>query len=294
MPNVFPDPIIFGHNQFFGINHLSAARGAETEEYFQDPKKIVDLIAFAYNLGARGLMLSTHEKAVTIAAEIVRRPTLKKNLNVYILLPYMAKYVKKANERGLVNMVFELLKTGGLSTNFRIGLKGSVGVLTKDPLALLKTLIDLELLPFKKLNLRAVFLHNSLTDLTAGLKLKDIFPFFVDYIARKHQVAPGFCTLTSGLSMKFIYESGLEKPLIMAPFNPAGFQMSPSQKECEWALKRFPAKVIAMSVLAAGYSNPEKAASYIHSLPAIRSVIFGSSNPQHIEKNIATFRKIFR
>lgn len=290
MINNHPDKIIFGHNQFFGINHLSAARGLETEEFFQKTKKIVDLIDFAYRKGAHGLMLSTHEKAVDIATEIARRPVLRKNLRVYILLPYVAKYVKKANERGMVNMVFELLKSGGLSRSLQIGLKGGIGVITKDPYVLLKTLIDLELLPFKKLNLNAVFLHNSLTDLTAGLKLESIFPFFADYISKKYDVLPGFCTLTSGLSMKFIDECGIKNPLIMAPFNPAGFQMSPSQSACVKALNSYPARVVAMSVLAAGYNDPQSAARYIKSLPSVRSVIFGSSNPGHIEKNIALFK----
>ena len=43
---------------------------------------------------------------------------------------------------------------------------------------MLKALIDIELLPFEKVNVKAVFLHNALSDMMAGLKFDDIAHIF--------------------------------------------------------------------------------------------------------------------
>ena len=278
------DRIILGHNQFFGINHMSSEKGIVREKYFNDISNIIDLIKYAHCEGAGGLMLSTHERAREIAKALRKDAELANNLNLYILLPYMAKYVRKANERGLVNMMFETLESAGWSERLRIGLKGGIGVLKQDPFSIIKAMIDIELLPFKGLNIKAVFLHNSLTDLACGLGLSEVIKFFNEYILKKHNTSPAFCTLSSGLAMKYFHEIGMEDPIVMAPFNPAGFQMSPSKETCEEVLHKVPAKVIAMSVLAAGYVRPQEAYAYLATLPEIKSVIVGASSKRHIDE----------
>ena len=122
---------------------------------------------------------------------------LKNNLNIYVLLPYMAEYVRMANERGLVNIVGEILGNASWQERFGILSQGGIGVLQKDFEGMLKALIDIELLPFKKVNVKAVFLHNALSDMAAGLKMRDIIHFFSNYITEKYGVAPGFCTLNN-------------------------------------------------------------------------------------------------
>ena len=42
---------------------------------------------------------------------------------------------------------------------------------------------------------------------------------------------------------------------IMTSFNPAGFLMNPSKKECEDALNTYDGSVLAMNIFAGGYSK---------------------------------------
>jgi hypothetical protein len=58
--------------------------------------------------------------------------------------------------------------------------------------------------------------------------------------------------------------STFSKLTLTSSFNKVGFQMCPSQPECEEALERAKdAEVIAMSVLAAGYLKPADAFGYL-------------------------------
>jgi hypothetical protein len=289
--NFIPDKIILGHNQFFGTDHMSAERGAERAGYFSKIENVIHIIRFAYENGAKGLMLSTHDNTKLIINELVKDDELKNNLNIYVLLPYMAKYVRMANERGMVNMVGEIL--GEATWKERIGImsSGGMGVLKKDISGMLKALIDIELIPFKKVNMKAVFLHNALSDMVAGLKMADIAHFFSKHIVEKYQVAPGFCTLNSPLLTNFLKDVKIENPLLMAPFNPIGFQMNPSRETAEKVLKKIPSRMIAMSTLAAGYVKPKEAYEYISTLTEINSVIVGASSQEHIVENFKLLRK---
>ena len=56
------DSIILGHNQFFGINHMSSEKGIEREKLFSDIQNVMDIIRHAHSLGIRGLSLSTHQR----------------------------------------------------------------------------------------------------------------------------------------------------------------------------------------------------------------------------------------
>jgi len=67
------DPIILGHNQFLGVDHLSQDRARDRIERFSDTQKILDVISYFYELGGRGMMLSTHQRATEIMKAIALR-----------------------------------------------------------------------------------------------------------------------------------------------------------------------------------------------------------------------------
>jgi hypothetical protein len=194
----------------------------------------------------------------------------------------MAKYVRMANERGSISMLDETLKQATWAERLAIGLKAGAGVVKKDLLAILAALIKIELLPFKGLNVQSVFLHNSLTDMLAGLRATEVVRFFMRNISEEFGACPAFCTLSAGLTMSYLRDIGIEEPVMMAPFNPVGFQMNPSRERCEQLLQEYPCHMVAMSVLAAGYVSPADAARYLSSLAGIDSIVFGASSSGHV------------
>ena len=284
------DPIVLGHNQFIGVDHLSQDRARNRTARFSDIQKILDVVKSFYDLGGTGMMLSTHPKAMTIMEAIGSEPELSKNFNLYPLIPYAQGYVRKANEMGVVGMLKDALEPASTAMKFKILLKGGVSILRKDFLRILLTLIDVEMLPFKESNVKAIFLHNVLTDLALSLKAQSIFEFYIDYIKDNQGVVPAFGTMNFARLMESFDGWGIKKPWIMASFNKAGFQMNPSREECERCLSEYDVDVLAMSTLAAGYLKPKEAYEYLFSLQNIESVVVGVSTKEHAEETFGIIR----
>ncbi|MEM4323893.1 MAG: hypothetical protein QXO37_08570, partial [Candidatus Nitrosocaldaceae archaeon] len=162
-----------------------------------------------------------------------------------------------------------------------------LSMLRKDINGLLKTFVDVELLPFNNVNVRCIFLHDVLVDLALALRLREIFELFIEHVEDKHHARVGFVTKNFARLVRQLDEWGIDDKVIMAPFNKVGFQMNPSREECERALRECKHDVIAMSTLAAGYLKPEEAYEYLFKLPNIRSVVVGVSSKKHAEE---TFR----
>ena len=288
-----PKGIILGHNQFFGISHLSSQRAAEREQAFRDVENILSIVRCARDHGASGLMLSTHDRAGAVTDGMRSDKDLRQGMEVHVLLPYMAKYVRAANTKGMLGMLTDILSQATWSSRLRLGLTSGKALVGGDHLEKLKALIDIEMLPFRDLNVRSIYLHNALTDLAAGLGMPDILKFFCEYVRERYSATPCFCTLSSSLLMRRLSEWGIDAP-IMAPFNPVGFQMNPSRETCEADLDRFGFPVVAMSPLAAGHVSPDRAATYLKDLGRINSIVVGASKPAHISETFPTLFSALR
>ncbi|MEM6374475.1 MAG: hypothetical protein AAF727_17120, partial [Pseudomonadota bacterium] len=65
------DRLLFGDNQFFGINHMSEEKARAQAMRFQDTSAIMDVLDVAYDAGIRTFMCTTHDRIAEIA-QIVR------------------------------------------------------------------------------------------------------------------------------------------------------------------------------------------------------------------------------
>jgi hypothetical protein len=285
------DKIILGHNQFFGVNHLTAQTGNEREAYFSNISRIMDIINFCFENDVRAMMMSTHERAFLVAEEIRRNRKLQESLGIYLLVPYAAKYVRQANEKGLVNIVKD--SQNGTTFQEKLGMfwRGGVGLLTKDVNKILTAMIDFEVAPFTNLNMRAIFLHDVLTDLVLGWDMPHVLKLFATHVQERHGAIPAFCTKNLPLLLKLLEQAGVENPLVMASINKLGFQVNPSREAFEACLRHHRLRLLAMSTLAAGYLKPKEAYEYLFSLPNVESVVVGVSKKEHA---LETFHAIRR
>lgn len=284
-------PIVLGHNAFFGVDHLSAARGAERAAFFAEPKNILNMIHTAYDHGVRGMMMSTHERAGPVAELIRNDPKLAQDMAIYPLLPYAQKYITKANEMGLINVVIDALSGSGLKNKVSFLWQSSKGVLTKDVTGMLSALIRLELNMFRNLNMPAVFLHDALTDLALGLELQDIFAFFIEELRKNHNSQGSFATKNLPLLQQRFKEWGLPSPTVLTHANKIGYHMNPSREACEVALNEGSSNVMAMGTLASGYLSPEDAYAYLGQFPSIKSVVVGVSSAKHADETFNAIKK---
>lgn len=284
------DSIILGTGQFFGVNHLSLEKGRNKDMYFGDIQNAIKIIRYVVQEEKiKGIMLSTHPRSIMIIETIKKDPFLKENLNFYLNIPYMQKFISQSNEIGIVNTLTESIKRAKSFKKIKMVFEGGTGYVRKDLFKLLKTIIDIEMLPFKDLNVKAFFLHNVIADLILAFRSEVMIDFYVNYIKEEYDIIPAFTTQNLPKMVSFLEQSGIKNPLILTPFNKIGFSMNPSLKECEECLEKTNIKVAAHSTLASGYLKPYDAYEYIFALSNRPSVVVGVSTKEHARE---TFQMI--
>ncbi|MCC6277757.1 MAG: hypothetical protein IT289_07585 [Oligoflexia bacterium] len=285
------DSIILGHNPFFGIDHLSAQRGNEKSQRFEDVGKIIEVLKHSHSLGARGMMMSTHPRAQSVSKAILEDSVLSSSWRVYPLVPYIQKYVRGSNEKGLGNLLVETLSQATLGQKLGLLLRGGKGLITKDLKQLVELLVDIEMLPFQKLNLGAIFLHDVVTDLVFNLGLDNAFEYFRDHVQKKYGVPAAFVTKNlPAIHRKFKANGWLDSP-IMASLNSVGFYVNPSIEACQEALFDPNLNFVAMNSLASGHLSPDDAYKFLARYPALRSVVVGVSRKESATQTIGAMSR---
>jgi hypothetical protein len=279
--------LLVGDNPFHNISHLSQERARTRSEDPGNPMYAASLIGASVKSGANGFMFSMSEKTLSILKELDK--DLLARLHLYSIVPYAFDYVKWATQLGGIpglakKVGIDMLKSRNTEA---IGL-GLKGVVTSDPVTILKTYLAYEISRFRSclgndVKLDSLMLHQLVTDMFLALNLDWLFKAYIDFLS-KRRIVPGFNTGNFSVLVDKFLEWGidLDSVVIATPFNSVGFQMMPSKVECEKALERISEpNVIAISILAAGYVLPVDAADYISTLPNIKGVAIGVSKERH-------------
>ena len=139
---------ILGHNSFFGINHADYEKGKDKSEKFKNnSQKIINILSYANEKKINKFMISTLDESEKLMNEI-SKTSLNNDLYVYVLLPYINKYVRKSNELGLLGVIKDQLKKGSVTKNIKYSLDFSSFLLDADFKKILSILIDIELQAF--------------------------------------------------------------------------------------------------------------------------------------------------
>ena len=69
------DRLLFGDNQFFGVNHMSEEKARAQAMRFQDLDAIIEVLDAAYDEGIRTFMCTTHERIGEVCDHFRAIPT---------------------------------------------------------------------------------------------------------------------------------------------------------------------------------------------------------------------------
>jgi len=277
------DRIIFGDNQFFGINHMSEEKAAIQAERFRDVGAIIRTLDIARDCGINALMLNTHTKVAEICDHFRKHSASYGDLRLYPSFPYAHKYADLVNEMGIVGAIREAVFSGQSTLQaFGTIARGGLGVFTRDMVTVMKLLVDAELRMFRELNVQAFFLQNIVTDLLLGMHATDVFVEFANYIKEKYKVCPAFNTMNMPRLVDLLLECGVHDPIVCSSINPIGYMMSPDKASYEEAIRSKPFRPLAMSIMASGAVAPKEAIDYVVGLGKVQSIVFGASSPGHI------------
>jgi len=289
--------LLVGDNPFHGISHLSQVRARERNEQ-GSTEHAAHLVELSLQNGADGFMFSVDETTLSILAQL--RQSGSELGRLYAIAPYAYEYVRKATQTGgVAGLAKTLAKELIFSSNIKVVASNAPRILRFDLSALLKTYVAYELSRIrsvcgKKVRLDAFMLHEIITDMALALNMEQLCKGYINFLESKH-VRPGFETRNFPYLVDKFSEWGLDfsKLTLTSSFNKVGFQMCPSQCECEAALERAEgAEVIAMSVLAAGYLKPTEAIDYLAKLQGLSGLVIGVSKERHATETFRVFRGI--
>lgn len=284
------DRVILGDNQFFGVNHMSQDKGRQTYEQFKDIKEIERILKYGLEKGVHGVMFSTHPSIYKICDMIRNDNELRENMNIYVNVPYIIKYVSMVTEMGMSDTLKTVLKGKNGSGKAEFIAKTGANVISLDLIGIFKRLIDVELTPFDGLNVKAVFLHNALCDLMLGYDMKNVAIAFDKYIRKKYHAIPAFGTLNFSAFSEFLDDCGLSGSLVMTAVNKKGFLMNPSRDQVVQDIATSSHTVLAMATLASGRLMPEEAYSFI-SETSVKNVVVGLSSKTHADETFSIIEK---
>jgi hypothetical protein len=279
------DRVIFGDNQFFGINHMSEEKAQAQAERFKDTQAIINVIDDAYECGIHAFMFNTHDRVAELCDHFRANPDKYSDIRLYPSMPYAHKYANAVNEKGMMGALSQFMFAGRTAGQaIATVIRGGKTVINKDMIEVMKLLVDAEMRMFRGLNVRAVFLQNIVTDLLLGLGIKNIFIEFANHIKTTYGVEPAFNTMNMPYLVNFLQDCGIENPIICSSINKAGYLMCPNREEYERTLATKQFRAMAMSVLASGAVPVDEAIDYVCKLPNIQSIVFGASSKAHISQ----------
>lgn len=278
------DRIIFGDNQFFGINHMSEEKAQAQAERFKDINAIIQVIDTAYDCGIHAFMLNTHNRVAELCDHFRANPDKYADLRLYPSMPYAHKYANAVNEKGIIGALNDFCFVGPLGQVLRRIARGAMSIVNRDMMESMKLLVDVEMGMFRDLNVRGIFLQNIVTDLLLGMGNKEVFIEFATHIREKYRVDPAFNTMDMPRLVDFLLDCGIENPIVCSSINKIGYLMNPDKVSYEDTIRKKPFRPIAMSIMASGAVPPKEAVEYVLSQKNIRSIVFGASSKAHIEE----------
>lgn len=273
------DRLLFGDNQFFGINHMSEEKARAQAMRFQETSAIMDVLDTAYDEGIRTFMCTTHDRIAEVAAIVRANPDRYPDFTFYPCMPYAHKYANAVTDYGMLGAVTHFMPEDGF---FKTALRGGAALASKDVDGIAKVLIDAEMKMFKGLKTPVVFMQNVFTDLLLGMGFTSAFKVFHDHIRQKYDAEPAFITMNMPMLVDALEELGIENPIVCSNINKIGFRMCGGLDRYIETLKSGRVRAIAMSVYASGAISAEEAISWISELPNVHSIVFGASSASNI------------
>jgi hypothetical protein len=273
------DRLLFGDNQFFGVNHMSEEKARAQAMRFQSVDAVIDVLDAAYDAGVRTFMCTTHDRIELVCDHVREHPDRYEDYAFYPCMPYAHKYANAVTEHGMLGALKRFLPQEGL---LDAAIRGGSSMAKKDIEGITTLLIDAEMKMFDGLSTPVVFLQNVVVDLLLGLRFDAAFRIFADHVQRRYGAEPGFITMNLPALLPVLEEQGIDNPIVCANINKIGFRMSGGLEAYEAALRERRFRAIAMSVFASGAIPAGEAIDWLCAQPNVEAIVFGASSARNI------------
>lgn len=273
------DRLLFGDNQFFGVNHMSEEKARAQAMRFQDIDVVQSVLDDAYDEGVTTFMCTTHDRIALVADHVRANPSRYPDMTFYPCMPYAHKYANAMTEDGPLGAIKRFLPDEGF---LDAALRGSRSLAKKDIEGIVTLLIDSEMKMFAGLRTPVIFLQNVVVDLLLGLRFDEAFRIFHDHVRSRYGAEPGYITMNTPALLDVLDSLGIANPVVCSNINKVGFRMSGGMDAYHRMLTERQFRAIAMSVFASGAIPPREAIEWVCAQPNIESIVFGASSRRNI------------
>ena len=273
------DRLLFGDNQFFGVNHMSEEKARAQAMRFQDIQAVIEVLDNAYDEGVKSFMCTTHDRIEVVCDHMRANPERYKDFQFMPCMPYAHKYANAVTEDGMLGALKRFMPDEGFLS---AAMRGGMSLAKKDIEGITTLLVDAEMKMFQGLNTPVIFLQNVVVDLLLGLGFKEAFKIFANHVKTRYNAEPGFITMNMPMLLDALEDVGVENPIVCANINKMGFRMCGGFEEYERVLREKKFRAIAMSVFASGAIPPEEAIKWVCEQPNIEAIVFGASSRGNI------------
>lgn len=277
------DRLLFGDNQFFGVNHMSEEKARSQAMRFQSLDAIMGVLDAAYDAGVKTLMCTTHDRIADVAERVRANPERYEKQVFFPCMPYAHKYANAMADAGMFGAIKQFLPDDGY---FDAAMRSGKSFAKKDIEGVATLLIDAEMKMFSGLATPVVFLQNVVVDFLLGMGFNEAFRIFADHVSTRYNAEPAFITMNMPRLLDALDSVHIEDPIVCANINKIGFRMSGGIENYIDALSNRKFRAIAMSVFASGAIPPDEAIDWVASLPNIKSIVFGASNRANIQSTV--------
>lgn len=283
--------LLFGDNQFFGVNHMSEEKARTQMMRFQDLEAIIDVLDNTYDEGVTSFMCTTHDRIAMVCDHMRSNPERYKEFQFLPCMPYAHKYANAVTEDGMVGALKRFLPEEGI---VNAALRGGMSLARKDIEGITTLLVDAEMKMFAGLNTPVIFLQNVVVDLLLGLDFKAAFRIFADHIKSRYNAEPGFITMNMPRLLDALEDVGIENPIVCSNINKIGFRMCGGFEAYERTLSEKKFRAIAMSVFASGAIPAKEAIEWVCQQPNIEAIVFGASSKANIRSTKSLVDEFWR
>lgn len=273
------DRLLFGDNQFFGVNHMSEEKARAQSMRFQDLGAVMEVLDAAYDEGVTTFMCTTHDRVAQITDLVRADQERYGRMEFFPCMPYAHKYANAMTEDGPLGALRRFLPEESV---FSAALRGGKSLASKDIEGVTRMLIDAEMSMFRGLRTPVVFLQNVVVDLLLGLGFDEAFAIFADHVRTRYDAEPGFITMNLPRLLDTLDRLGIDNPVVCSNINKIGFRMPGGLEAYEEVLRTRRFRAIAMSVYASGAIPPDEAIAWVCAQPNIESIVFGASSRRNI------------
>ena len=217
------DRLLFGDNQFFGVNHMSEEKARAQQMRFQDLDAIMQVLDYAYDDGVTTFMCTTHDRIAEVCDRVREQPTRYTDMKFFPCMPYAHKYANAMTEDGVLGAIRRFLPEEGLFDSIA---RGTSSLARKDIEGISTLLIDAELKMFAGLSTPVIWMQNVIVDMLLGLGFIDAFRIFADHVRKRYGAEPGFITMNLPKTLDDLDRAGVVNPIVCSNINKIGFRMS--------------------------------------------------------------------